>query len=191
MRGSVDLFPTLVDLAGLDSSVFDLPGQSMAAAVLGEGHIESSPFVISETDWRSVNKTAIRTEDHLLIQNDSAAAHQTDGRFEGKKLDWVEKKILANTPAVEFYAITEIPTGVGQSLAFDENSETMARALEDWKADYPIRSPIGRDAKDGTTHSDGTFVSSPFIDTSSTPPMDDDVAEQLKSLGYLGDDTEE
>ena len=173
LASSVDLVPTLLEVAGIEVPP-ELPGRSLLPAARAGGAGADGPDrVFSETEWRYARKLSVRSASQRLVRNEDSAAFLRDGTHEGRELRPVEAEMLRRTPPVEL---------VGPDLAAGPD---LAVSLEAWDDATPRRVPERRDPEDVVTRGDGSVV--PSARAEPVAPIDEALRAQLEALGYLGE----
>ncbi|MCB9675582.1 MAG: sulfatase [Alphaproteobacteria bacterium] len=176
----IDLVPTITDLMGWGTPD-GLPGQSLAAAVRGEGEPPADRLVVSETDFRQNRKISVRTATHKLIRNDDVQLF-AQGYFEGRKLTGQDRKQIAGGAPVELYPMTGNPELPRNSRPEDPEAAKLQAALEAWEARFPKRPPDQRDPSDVLTGPDGKAVPE---STGGSVELDEATKKALEAIGYL------
>jgi arylsulfatase A-like enzyme len=177
VASTVDLAPTLLDVARIEWGPGELHGRSLLP-MLRSGEPWPGDRVFSETDWRYANKVTVRTATHQYVRNDDSAAFQRDGAHEGLMLGGKETLMLSRIPPEEFLGTSN------DSGLWDE----LVASLERWEVATPRRPPHRRDPEDVLTRGDGTVVPTPGAE-SPVSELDPAHRRQLEALGYLGDDS--
>lgn len=177
LASAIDVVPTVLDLLGLPDDD-TLPGRSLAGPMRGWPDWGAPELVFAETDWRRQDKVAVRTADGKLVRNDDSRRYQESGRYEGRRLGTLEKRLLTEVPVWERFVLPG-REDADTRLPSDEDLE---EELAEWEAKYPRRPPINRSASDVDTYGDGSVV--PVATGSYTPP-DAETQERLRALGYV------
>ena len=187
LTSQVDIVPTLFDLLGAPLAADEVSGRSNAAPARGEADPNPREAVYMETDWRWVNKDAVRTATHKLVRNHDAQVFQNDGVFEGKAedLDKSARAVLGKLPHRELYPVAdpmrETARQRSEELAPMNALETM---LEGWTESHGRRPPLGHDPDDVVTLGDGTEV--PISgEAGGKVDLDAETTAQLQALGYM------
>lgn len=186
LASSIDLLPTVLDFVGLEVPA-GVRGRSLVPLWRGEGGLDRPERVFAETDFRYVDKVAVRTPEHKLVRNLDSAAFQEDGAHEQERLLPAGRGLLRKLPPVGTYRMGAGPEYPGSPADVDLPEGARAEldaALDAWLHRIPRRPPEGRDPRDAFVLGDGTVV--PAVDDDETAELDPAVAEQLRALGYLG-----
>ena len=185
---TIDVLPTVLDLLGLDRPMDhpSAPGESFAPLVLGKGPAPEREFLVAETDWRQASKLAVIGQGHSFIRSDDSIDFQSSGKFETKK----PLRALLKLPRLQLYSLGaqeyELP---GQNNLWSKESELgtqLSQALEMWDQSHAARAPQGRSKQDIFTLGDGSVI--PAVEHGSDTRLDSDLEDQLKALGYMGED---
>ncbi len=193
LTSHIDLVPTILDLAGLAAAIpGELPGKSSRALARGEPGATGHEQVFATTDYKRTLKAGIRTPTAKYVRNDDAARWRDDGTFEGRdELHERTRKHLEDLPDEELYAFpAKKPEQPPRSVLDEETAlvDQLREALERWERETPARTPIGRSPDDVITFGDGTVEPSVPPSEDGTDELPPEVLEQLRALGYLGDE---
>ena len=201
VTSSISLFPTILDL--LDIPYDQDPKRPSIKTLIQQGSQKDLPqYAYSETQWQKLDKISVRSINQRYIYSYDALEFQQHNRFEGR-LPLHEQKILEG-PIEELYSYphneTLLSTLYGGSATQEDwktnllpntSATSLKTALFDWVNQHPQRPPQQRITSDGHTHFKGTpdeMKSLTFHPIDNLEPMeepDQNLKEQLKSLGYL------
>lgn len=182
LSSAVDILPTMQELLGLERDG-DLPGRSLAPALLGGRDRDVPAYVFAETDWLANHKVMVHSADRALVRNDDSRDYQVEGRFEGRALKAVDRRALTEVPITELFAMPgeQVPA---TRLQEPDTEARLLAALSAWEAQTVARPPLNRSPSDVETLRDGSVRFTVSGGAGHQPPSVE-TTEHLRELGYL------